>query len=378
MFSVRGHTQLQRLAQGCPAVCPQCCSRTRPHSPAMSKHMTADDLDTIFKWKGEGVEPVDVHKRLCALRRQQRRPEPDVTTVRRALGSKTFKRGREETRGRKTILSNRNMEAMDAKREELIQKADSEWEVTWDDVVMKSRVPAVHRTTAAKNMSDAGYDVKFRRPREKPVRGEIDEAQRKRICNKLRKLPHSYFQRKVHIYIDNKVWEVPTTAKGNKYMRMRKVRGHLRKRSEGLKKGYTKPSVKRHRVNTGGRVNVCAGIIGGKVRVWHYLPRRWCGAVAEDVYRNVVAPALRKHCGHKRKYTILEDNDPTGYKSGKAITAKAELGSEPIEFPTYSPDLNPLDFALWSEIEARMTKNQPKHETHARYKARLWLYQSQS
>ena len=95
----------------------------------MSKHMTAEDLDTIFKWKSGGVEPIDVYTRFCALRRRRRRPEPDVTTARRALGSKTFKRGREETRGRKTILSNRSLEATNAERDELIQKADSEWDV---------------------------------------------------------------------------------------------------------------------------------------------------------------------------------------------------------------------------------------------------------
>ena len=85
----------------------------------------------------------------------------------------------------------------------------------------------------------------------------------------------------------------------------------------------------------------------------------------------MLAPALRKHCGQKRVYTTLEDNDPTGYKSKKAIKTKAQLGIEPIDFPVYSLDLNPLDFALWSEVEARMNKRQGKNETKDQHKARL-------
>ena len=51
---------------------------------------------------------------------------------------------------------------MDRKRDELITKADSDYEVTWQDVVKASRVPSVHRTTAAKHMNKAGYNVKSR------------------------------------------------------------------------------------------------------------------------------------------------------------------------------------------------------------------------
>ena len=81
---------------------------------------------------------------------------------------------------------------------------------------------------------------------------------------------------------------------------------------------------------------------------------------------------MRRHIGAKRTYTILEDNDPTGYKSKVVEQAKADLGIEPIEFPTYSPDINPLDYALWAEVEARMQKGKaPRNETATAYKARL-------
>lgn len=254
----------------------------------------------------------------------------------------------------------------------LIERAKGETEVCWREIQKKARVPSVHRTTAAKTMQSVGYSVKARPPRQKPCRSEIDEQERKRICNKLRKLPANHWQRHVHLYMDNKRWDIPTTAKGKRFSKMKKVRFHLRTRSEGLKKGFTKPNVKKHNVNMGCTVNLCAGIVDGRVRIWHYLPSRWCGAVAVDLYKDVVYPALVKQYGKKRAFNILEDNDPTGYKSKVAVDAKNDLGIQPMKFPTYSPDLNPLDFSLWEEVGARMAKqNPPKCESIEDYKARL-------
>jgi transposase len=51
-----------------------------------------------------------------------------------------------------------------------------------------------------------------------------------------------------------------------------------------------------------------------------------------------------------------------------------ELGIETVVFPRYSPDLNPLDYCLWAEIEKRVLANSPKTpETVAAYKRRLRL-----
>ena len=172
--------------------------------------------------------------------------------------------------------------------------------------------------------------------------------------------------------MDNKRWDIPTTAKGKRFLKMKKARGHWRKRSEGLKNYYTKPNVKKHKVNVGGSVNVCAGIIGGRVRVWHYLPTRWCGDEAANVYKTVIAPALRRWIGNKKKFISLEDNDPTGYRSNLAIAEKATQGIQPIQFPTYSPDINPCDYALWDEVQRRMDgPKAPKNETADAFKCRL-------
>ena len=72
----------------------------------------------------------------------------------------------------------------------------------------------------------------------------------------------------------------------------------------------------------------------------------------------------------------MEDNDPTGYKSNSAIAAKEAAKIEIVEMPPRSPDLNPLDFSVWSEINRKMRLQEvawpkSKKETHNAFLARL-------
>ena len=262
---------------------------------------------------------------------------------------------------------------MNATRKTLAKKAMSEFEVRWCDVQKKSRVPKAHRTTAARSFKNAGLPVVAHPPREKPQRDRKQEIHRRDICTRWRGYPKTYW-RKLHIIIDNKRWDVPTNGRSRAYLQKQKTRFHLRTRSEGLKKEFTRPNKKRHRMNPGGSVNVCAGICDNKVVLWEYLGKRWCGETAADLYKGPIAKVLKKLHGEQPKYRILEDNDPAGYKSSKGEKAKKALGIEPIEFPKYSPDLNPMDFFLWSDIEKRMSANAPSgRETVKAFKKRLRL-----
>ncbi|MBN70118.1 MAG: hypothetical protein CME32_12675 [Gimesia sp.] len=337
---------------------------------AMGKPLTDVEMDSIQKWKADSLTPIGIHTLLVKERKRRRQEGPDLTTVRRFVKGKTHKRSATETRGRKPSLTKTNLKTMDRTRDKLITKADCEREISWDEVVRKSRVPTVDRTTAANHMKKE-FGVQAMRPRAKLTRNDIDEAERKRICNRLRKLPRSYWTSTIHLTMDNKRWPFPVSLRGKKYLRQTKVRFVLRNKKQGLKKGYTKPDKRKHRTNLGG-VNLVAGIIKGKVRVWHYFDGKWTGEKAAEVYKTVVAPALRRVHGKKRQYTIIEDNDPVGYKSTAGNKAKADLNIVPIEFPTYSPDMNACDYALWDEVERRMSEQvAPKHETREQFKARL-------
>ena len=360
----------QVLAQALASPQPRQVCEGRP-SP-MGKHFTAAELDQMHALRANGSTVLEVHARLAAGRRRSRRLGPSVTAVRRAIKGESFKRAARETRGRPRILSTTNLRTAERVRKQLIAKADGEAEVHWDDIIRKSRIPRVHRTTLAKNMNAAGFGIGWRQPRLKPTRGEPDEAERKELCNKMRRLPLRFWLQEVDAFIDCKQWRMPLTVRGKSHAKRLRVRGHLRKKSEGLKKGFTKPDKSKHRQNTGGSAHLCAAIIGGRVRVWHYLPRTWNGATAAALYKNVLAPALKKYRGAKRRYLVLEDNDPTGFKSNIAVAAKQDAGIETLQFPRRSPDLNPCDFSLWEEIENRLAAQAaPRQEPAQGFKARL-------
>ena len=102
------------------------------------------------------------------------------------------------------------------------------------------------------------------------------------------------------------------------------------------------------------------------------LPRRWNAEAAARVYQGPIFRTLRRNRGKKKTYKVIEDNDPTGFKSRKACDAKAKLGIMVEQFPRYSPDLNPLDYSLWTAVGKRMEENEPKKvETNEAYKKRL-------
>ena len=73
---------------------------------------------------------------------------------------------------------------------------------------------------------------------------------------------------------------------------------------------------------------------------------------------------------------VLEDNDPTGFKSAKGINAKKRCKIVPFAIPPRSPDLSVCDYALWAPINRSMRLQErkwplSKRETRKEYIARL-------
>ena len=333
--------------------------------------MTEKELDYIRDRANKGDTPVQIHEKLSKCRARKNIVCPDLTNIRKSLKGQTHRRGKVETRGRKRVLTKKQVLKVNSTRKKLIKEAKGEREICWSEVIRKSRVPKVSSQTVSRNLMENGLSVKFRRPRTKPMRDASVEAEREEVCGRWRRFPDKYFN-KLDLIMDNKFFAIPTLKRAKKFQKMRRVRGHLRTRAEGVKKGFTKPCPKRHRQNPGCSVSVCAGIIGGKVKLWHYLPKVWNGQVAAQTYRGPIRRALKRYVGVKPKYKVLEDNDPVGYKSTKALEAKDELSITAIQYPRYSPDLNPMDFFLWAEVERRMLAGKaPNSETVAQYKARL-------
>ena len=281
---------------------------------------------------------MEIHRLLQARRARKGIQAPHLTKVRLAIKGKTYQRGLKETRGRPIKFPAKWVRKMNSVRKTLFKKDAGNLEVRWKDILKKSRAPKAHPTTAQRAFHREGIPVKARRPREKPQRTPETSLARMDWCQERRHLRGVYFADRLDFIMDNKKFEIPTTERSRQYMTQQRIRFHLLLPSEGLRPEMTKPCRKKNRVNTGGYASVCAGISNCRIVLWHYLAKTWNGDTAAALYSGPILTALKKHRGLKRKYTVLEDNDPTGYKSNKAIAAKAAASIEAIEFPKYSPD----------------------------------------
>ena len=177
--------------------------------------------------------------------------------------------------------------------------------------------------------------------------------------------------------IDNKTFPVFLNGKFRDYAARRRVRGAYRTRKTNLKEGYVKPP-KHVKVNTGAKSAMVMCAIGnGKVLLWHVVEGMWNARAAAAAYGGPLREALQKeYPGVKGRWRVLEDNDPAGYNSRKGLEAKRDAGINAFKLPPRSPDLNPLDYSVWSEVNRRMREQEAtwpaeKCETRRQYLVRL-------
>ena len=76
------------------------------------------------------------------------------------------------------------------------------------------------------------------------------------------------------------------------------------------------------------------------------------------------------------RFTVLEDNDPVGYKCRAAVEAKSKEKIDVLAIPKRSPDLNPLDYGFWANVNSRLRAQELKFpagikETRKAFVARL-------
>ena len=110
--------------------------------------------------------------------------------------------------------------------------------------------------------------------------------------------------------------------------------------------------------------------------MWKQMEGQWNGQAAADLYTGPIKKVLSRKYPTAKKFTILEDNDPSGFKSGKGEEAKRVAKIDVFKIPRHSPDLNVCDYALWKEVTKRMRAQeekwpQSKRETRAKYVERL-------
>lgn len=87
------------------------------------------------------------------------------------------------------------------------------------------------------------------------------------------------------------------------------------------------------------------------------VKERWNAEQACVMYRklkaklNKFSPILARQ--KRKSHLVCEDNDPSGFKCNRAKVLKRQIGLSILSLPTFSPDLMPLDYSLWRQIEAK-------------------------
>lgn len=278
-----------------------------------------------------------------------------------------------QKRGRKERLTKVQINLLVRTTRMLIQRAAAKKEVTLKMILRRTRLRVSERC-ARKAMQSRG--IRFRKMRGKPLLTKDDVKERLAFAKKYRRKTKRWWQKAVHLYIDLKSWKVCPNAKSRALAAQREVRGAYRLPGEGLGEGYVVVP-KDMKQNTGARpARIAGGVGNGRVRLWHDVGKTWGGQDAADLYLGPVQSALRRGWPRKRKFLMLEDNDPTGFKSGVGIKAKKQAKISVLEIPKRSPDLSVMDYAIWKRISTLMRRQEKgwketKKETRDQFLERL-------
>ena len=181
------------------------------------------------------------------------------------------------------------------------------------------------------------------------------------------------------MHIDCKWFQVYVNGRARLHAARARNWGAFRARGDG--DGLRDPYVRSRRdlkYNTGAKgVMVLAGVGAGKVLVWEYMnKKRWNAKTAAQMYSKPIANALHRAYPRHRFFKVLEDNDPSGFKTKAAERAKMAAQIKTFPIPKRSPQLNVLDYSVWAEINRRMRAQEVrwssgKRESRAEYLTRL-------
>ena len=324
------------------------------------KLLSPDEIRLAKMWYAEeDMTPGEIAK---LLRR-------DKSTMTRLL----VKEPERLTRGQPKVLSETDIDEMVEEVNRMVEEADGEWEVTVD---MLRREMGWKISTKTMSRALHARKIYFRRLREKPLLTKQDVKDRLAFARKFRGKSAKWWNTFIDMHIDLKFFPVLLNGKARSHAAREGTRGAYRTAGQGLASPYVKRG-RRNRYNTGARsVIVLAGVGHGRVLVWETIDgQNWNGNLASHMYLGPIKNALRNACPRKRRWRVLEDNDPC-FQCGKGKRAKREAKIVPFPIPRRSPALNVCDYMLWHEVNTRMRKaesrwDEGRRETRAQYLARL-------
>ena len=337
-------------------------AKTKQSKPSGYTHFSLLEKDLLAKMQKSGKTPSQV----AVLMNR------DLSTVTRRFKRNEKKSQRVRPVGQPPALTEKQKDRVVLTMEKMVAAADSKYQVTAGMVRCALKLQCSDRVVLD-TLHSRG--VNFHPMREKPVRTEADETARYQFGKKYAPKPKVFWRGNVHAFLDNKVFPVYLTGAARSYAAKRTARGSFRKKGQGLAKGHVKPR-KGLKVNYGKNVMVSVAISAQKVLMCYQVKGHWNGAKAAEMYSSYLAPALRKTYPAKKRFLLLEDNDPSGYKSNRGKDAKRAERIDVLALPKRSPDLNPLDYGFWDCVNRRLREQESvfhtrKKETPQQFTARL-------
>jgi hypothetical protein len=336
----------------------------------MAPHLSSAEQGLVLKLVSKaGNTPADAVREVNKRRAKQGTPPVAKTTVYRYTKGDTHRPMQKEKRGRPKALSRLDIRKLDQSRRRLIKKAKNEHPVTYKEIAEEA---GLHEKAGERTVADGlrGINVRFRAPRSKVFLSEPDAMERLKVAKAWIKHPASHWAKNIHAYMDCKSFPLPLNAKQRSKIRQARVKGHLRKPSEGTSRGFTKVRTK-HSFLGVPSVTIAAAVAKDKVIMWHVVSGTWNGAAAASMYE-ALKKALVKCWGKRRTFTIVEDGDRKGNQSGKGLKAKDKVDIKSKTFPPRTPSWMPLDYSIWSEIDKKMDEAAPTgDEAKAAFMERL-------
>ena len=106
----------------------------------MAPHLTNEKLDVIqektcLRWTRSAI-----HQAVVDMRVARGVEPPQIWAIRRAMKGCTHRRAPVETRGRKSSLTDKEVQRLERTRQNLVRKADGEYEVTYAALMKAARV----------------------------------------------------------------------------------------------------------------------------------------------------------------------------------------------------------------------------------------------
>ena len=260
-------------------------------------HYSSEELRLLAKWREEGRKPTEMAHLLGR----------DLSSVSRRLRRITTGAASPQV-GRPPALSVAQIDRLVVLANEMIEDADCKYQVTARLLQKTMRLKCSEKTILTA-LHDRG--VWFRPFREKPLLTDEDVEARKKFARTHVHKPLTFWTRTIDAYLDEKYCTPYLTPAARAMARKVRARGAFRGKKGGLAKGFVKPK-KTLKQNFGRKVCVGVAISAKKVLACYIPKKNWCGAAAHELYSEHLGTALKNEHPSKRRFLLVEDNDPHG------------------------------------------------------------------